>query len=151
MIDLKVKRLFPDARLPEYATPGSACFDLAAHRVISNHGEHCAGVFQHQPRVFGTGLAFEVPENYVLLVFPRSGLAFKHGIRLSNCVAVIDSDYRGEVMISLTADGSDYNQICAGDRIAQAALFPIPQVMFRETVALSETVRGACGLGSTGT
>lgn len=144
MINVNVKKLHPDARLPTYGTDGAACFDLYAleggtvkHGIIS---------------VFRTGLAFEVPQNRVLHIYSRSGMGFKQGIRLINCVGVIDSDYRGEVQVGLTRDRDDCVtvNIEAGDRIAQGIIMPVPRVIFNEVEALSETLRGEKGLGSTG-
>lgn len=146
-MQLKFKKLHPDAIAPFYASTGAACFDLHA---ITPHGPDIltSGV----PVTFRTGLSFEIPEGHVMLVYGRSGHAFKNGVRLANCVAVIDSDYRGEVMVRLTKDVSADSllQVSAGDRIAQAMIVPIPQVELVEVSDLSETERGAGGFGSTG-
>ena len=140
-LTLKVKRLDPKAHIPEYATAGAACFDL--------HSIESGGVAF--TRVFKTGLAFEVPEDHVMLIFSRSGHGFKSNMRLANCVGVIDSDYRGEVQVKLTHDGDHaLPQIFAGDRIAQAMVLPIQQVSFLEVEELSTTERGEGGFGSTG-
>jgi dUTP pyrophosphatase len=85
-----------------------------------------------------------------MLIFSRSGHGFKDALRLSNCVGVIDSDYRGEVMVSLRADGEACPKIRTGDRIAQAMILPVPAVEFEEVEDLTETARGAGGFGSTG-
>lgn len=138
-MNLKVKRLHPDAKLPVYATPGSACFDLAALR----EG------FVDPTWVFETGLAFEVPKGHAMMIFSRSGQGFINNIRLANCVGVIDSDYRGEVKVKLTTD-ADSAYVKAGDRIAQAMILPIEQVKFEEVSELGETERGVGGFGSTG-
>ena len=145
---MKVKLLYPDSKLPVYATPGSACFDLHAHVSVPipfNAGSQW---------VIGTGLSVEVPEGYVLLLFSRSGHAAKHGMRLGNCVGVIDSDYRGEVSIILTMDDNlgldNVVEIRPGDRIAQGMLVPIPKVSFTIVDEVSPTTRGAGGFGSTG-
>ncbi len=104
--------------------------------------------------VINTGLAFEVPEGYVMMVYSRSGHGFKNGVRLANCVGVIDSDYRGELLVKLTKDVTSFNSnpfpIKNGDRIAQAMLIPVPQVTFTQVSELSETKRGDGGGGSTG-
>lgn len=141
MLNLKVKKLNPDANIPRYATGGAGCFDLFAtnYGLVPRYGSY----------TFGTGFAFEIPEGFVMLVFSRSGDGFKHGVRLSNCVGVIDSDYRGEVKVKLRAD-EELKIVCKGDRIAQAMLVPIPQVMFNVVEELSNTERGENGLGSTG-
>lgn len=136
---LKVKRLHPDARMPVYATEGAACFDLAALN---------GGPVFHSA-TFQTGLAFEVPADHVMLVFSRSGHGFKNNVRLANCVGVIDSDYRGEMQVKLTADQHPL-VVDPGDRIAQAMVLPVEQVQFELVDELSETVRGQNGFGSTG-
>lgn len=141
-MQLKVKRLSPDATLPTYATDGSACFDIYA----SSEGE------VYDSHTFDTGLSFEVPEGYVMLVFSRSGHGFNNDIRLANCVGVIDSDYRGELKVKLTND-KDINAwygFAKGDRIAQAMLIPYPKVSFIEVESLTETERGQGGFGSSG-
>lgn len=140
-IEVKVKKLSKDAQLPVYATPGAACFDL--------HSTVYGLVPRNSSYTFGTGLAFEIPKNFVMLVFSRSGDGFKHGVRLSNCVGVIDSDYRGEVKVKLRSD-EELKQVCKGDRIAQAMVIPAPLVMFQEVDELSDTDRGDGGFGSTG-
>lgn len=143
---LKVKRLTQDAILPTYATDGSACFDIYS----SSEGE------VYKSHIFDTGLSFEIPEGYVMLVFSRSGHGFKNDIRLANCVGVIDSDYRGELKVKLTNDygiekGSEmWWGFAKGDRIAQAMLIPYPKVEFVEVGELSETDRGQGGFGSSG-
>lgn len=142
---VKVKKLHPSAIIPDYQSEGAACFDL--HSVDGN-----VIVCEGNPKVLGTGLSFEIPKNHVMLIFSRSGSAFKNDTRLSNCVGVIDSDYRGEVKVKLTRDTANSNHlhIETGDRIAQAMIIPLPLVTFVEENELSETVRGENGLGSTG-
>lgn len=142
-IPLNVKRLHRLAELPRYATPGAACFDIA-----TIEGVHLA---PGQQRVLPTGLAFEVPDGHVLLVYSRSGHGFKYGVRLANGTGVIDSDFRGELKLALRND-SDTPFICwGGDRIAQGMLVPIPRCEIVEVEELSTTERGEGGLGSTGT
>lgn len=141
---LKVKKLADDATLPTYATEGSACVDLYAAGIN--------GVAYLDPKemeAFTTNLAVEVPHGHTLLVFPRSGLGSR-GVRLANCVGVIDSDYRGPVKVVLYNDGRTPMQIRTGDRIAQAMLVPIPRLCVEEVEELSSTDRGEGGFGSTG-
>lgn len=142
---VKIKLLDPEAKIPEYTTPGAACFDLVATGIEWTK-------FDGTQAVFKTGLAFEIPEDYVMLIFSRSGHGFRQGIRLANCVGVIDSDYRGEVKVKLVEDqgGCDLHQLRVGDRIAQALLVEIPAVAFMEVDQLGETSRGGSGFGSTG-
>ena len=139
---IKVKKLDPAAVLPTYATAGAACFDI---RTIEAGKVPAYGV-----RRFRTGLAFEVPDGYVLKVYSRSGHGFNHGLRLSNIVGIIDSDYRGEVIICITNDSGFHFEFEAGDRIAQGMIDLAPQVELAEADSLSETARGAGGFGSTG-
>jgi len=140
-MDVKIKRLHPQAVLPVYTTAGAGCFDL--HTIDHNT------VFPGGSTVFNTGLAIEVPEGYVMMVYSRSGHGFTHGLRLSNCVGIIDSDYRGEVKISIRNDGVMPFRINVGSRIAQAMIVPVPRIAFVEG-DLSETTRGTGGFGSTG-
>jgi dUTP pyrophosphatase len=133
---VRIKKLHPAAVVPRYATLGSGAFDLS---VTEHFGDN----------VFGTGLAFEIPEGHVMLIFSRSGHGFKHNIRLANSVGVIDSDYRQEVKIKVIRDlGGAPLEINVGDRLAQAIIVPFPRVEFQEVEDLSHSDRG--GFGSTG-
>lgn len=147
MVTLKIKKLHPGAQLPKYATAGAAAFDL--HAIVAEPARVWGG--RGGAHTFDTGLAFEVPAGHVLLVFSRSGHGFSASVRLANCVGVIDSDYRGELKVRLTADGNLDMVVRNGDRIAQAMLVPIPQVAFELVDELGDTARGANGIGSTGT
>lgn len=143
---MRIRKLHHNAQTPTYATDGSACFDLYA--VKDDYPNY---LHPEVPLLVRTGLAFEVPVGYVMLIFSRSGHGFNHDTRLSNCVGVIDSDYRGEVMVKLTRDSHGPSlAIKHGSRIAQALLMPVQQVTFEETDELSETERGTGGFGSTG-
>lgn len=145
---LKFKKLHPAAVTPQYATPGAACFDL--HAIISETEAH---MVMMGALTFRTGLAVEVPAGHVMLIFSRSGHGFKNDVRLSNCVGVIDSDYRGELQVRLRADSTVASAGIAvrnGDRIAQAMIVPIPAVELEEVGELTDTARGAGGFGSTG-
>ena len=132
---VKLRKMHPNAVIPTYATDGSGAFDLTA---TSKQGQ-----------VYGTGLAIEVPKGHVLYVYGRSGMGFKDGIRLANAVGIVDSDYRGEIMVKLQSDtGSPYPS--AGDRIAQGIILKVPHIEFEELEELSETQRGVNGFGSSG-
>lgn len=148
-MQVKVKKLHPDAIMPKYATDGSACFDL--HVCDEGMGTTLLSDPGVVAYTFRTGLAFDIPQGHVMLVFSRSGHGFKNGVRLANCVGVIDSDYRGEVCVRLAAD-HDNNSLLVldGDRIAQAMIIPIPSVELVEADSLTDTERGAGGFGSTG-
>ena len=140
MINLKVKRLTDTAKLPTYAHDGDACFDLYADDV----NETCGGF------LCNTGLSVEVPPGYAMMIYSRSGHGFKNNMRLANCVGVLDSGYRGPVMVKLTCDRQIQYVPKAGDRIAQAMLIPVPVVTFEEVTELSDSERGEGGFGSSG-
>jgi len=142
MINVNIKKLDERAIVPKYATDGSGCFDI--------HTYDTGKVLEFNSKAFSTGLAFEIPDGYVMLVFSRSGHGFKNDVRLANCVGVIDSDFRGQLMVKLTADAEGGLSVESGDRIAQAFIIPYPKVNFIEVEELSGTVRGTGGLGSTG-
>jgi dUTP pyrophosphatase len=151
---LKIKKLHPGAQVPVYATAGAGCFDL--HAATVDGKEHIgSNVWGGYPVTCGTGLAFEIPEGWLMLIFSRSGHGFKHDTRLANCVGAIDSDYRGEVQVKLTCD-QEHNEdavplfVRPGDRIAQAMLVRADQWGFEVVDELSETERGEGGFGSTG-
>ena len=148
-MDLKIKALSPkigtDIPLPYYATPGSAAMDL--HACLDEAVTIPAG----ERRVIPTGLAIALPSaDYVALVFARSGLGIKHGVAPANCVGVIDSDYRGEILVGLQNSGGSDFTIQPGDRIAQLMVVPVVQPRLRLVDELDETGRGAGGFGSTG-
>lgn len=148
-MDLKIKAVSPrigkDIPLPFYATPGSAAMDL--HACIDEAVTIPAGGRKMIP----TGLAIALPSpDYVALVYARSGLGIKHGVAPANCVGVIDSDYRGEIIVGLqNAGGSDFT-VQPGDRIAQLMIAPVVRANLRMVEQLDETARGAGGFGSTG-
>lgn len=98
----------------------------------------------------GTGIAIELPYNTFGAIFARSGLATKQGLRPANCVGVVDSDYRGEVIVALHNDTDEIKSIEGGDRIAQLVVMPYVPVRFTEKEELTDTVRGDGGFGSTG-
>lgn len=139
---LKVKRLSQRATLPSYASEGAACFDIATVDTVP--------LLSGRSHVYSTDLAFEVPAGYVLKVYSRSGMGFSKDTRLANCVAIIDSDYRGEVKVKLRNDGKEIVNVRAGDRIAQGMLIKNEQWLIEEAQELAESGRGENGLGSTG-
>ena len=143
---IKFKKLSATAITPIYATAGAACFDLHADTEGETH------INVGTSTAIKTGLSFEIPAGHVMLIYSRSGHGFKQNTRLANCVGVIDSDYRGEVMVKLTRDESDGGDLVVkhADRIAQAMIVPIPSVTLVESDDLSSTERGAGGFGSTG-
>ena len=148
-VELKIKALSPkigsEIPAPFYATPGSAAMDLCACL------EQAEVIPAGERRLIPTGIAIALPgPEYVALLFARSGLAVKHGVAPANCVGVIDSDYRGEVLVGLhNASGCDYT-IQPGDRIAQLMIAPVVQAQVTLVEELDETARGGGGFGSTG-
>ena len=146
--NVKVKRVNVNSILPTYGSEEAACFDIYAclegWSVTLNAKE---------PVLIPTGLIFEVPPGYSMRIHPRSGMAFKNGVVLANQEGVIDSDYRGELMIALILDrpeGEEFT-IYQGERIAQGEIVKTgPKCQFQEVEELSESARGAGGFGSTG-
>jgi dUTP pyrophosphatase len=138
-MNVKIKKLHPNAVIPTYGTAGAAAFDLYA----------CADTDGYGRTVVSTGLAFEIPEGHVMFIKPRSGIAFKEGIQAFS--GTIDSDYRGEIKVLLTADDEYIDIIVkAGHRVAQAVIMPVPRITFEDVDELSDTSRGTGGFGSTG-
>ena len=139
---IKIKKLHPSAQKPHYATDGAGCFDL--------YGVAEAEIPPMFAATVSTGLAFEIPEGHAMLIFSRSGHGFKHGVRLSNAVGVIDADFRGTVAVRLHNDGGTPFVIEAGERIAQGLIVKADRHSFEWVDALSDTERGEGGFGSTG-
>lgn len=145
---MKIKLLDNRARIPEYATEGAGAFDLTF--LETTDGYLTAAVRRGFPVTCRTGIAVQIPAGFSLLILSRSGHGFNHDVRLANCVGLIDSDYRGEILVKLTTDGAPFN-VRSGARIAQAVLIHTPQVGAFELVEnLDSTERGAGGFGSTG-
>ncbi len=144
-MELKIKRLHPDAVIPQRATDGSAGMDLYA--VLKEPLTVAAGERVRIP----TGIAIGLPSpETVALVFARSGLAVKHGLTLSNCVGVIDSDYTGEIQVGIINQSDTAYMVQPGERIAQLVITPVLQPTVVETDTLEKTARGDGGFGSTG-
>ncbi|WP_449600378.1 dUTP diphosphatase [Paenibacillus sp. Marseille-Q9583] len=168
-VNVKIKRLHPDAVIPQYATGLAAGFDLVAvEDVVIAPGDTVK---------VPLGLAFEIPAGYVMIVCMRSGIALKTKLRQPNGIGVIDADYRGEVAMMFdniavghevpvaddlvfyvngtgrTARPDEINAsyiICKGDRVCQAFIIPYPRVTFEVVTELAESERGACGFGHSG-
>lgn len=136
---LKFKKLVENAVVPNKATPGSNGFDLTA---TSKQWSD-----EFQAYVYGTGIAVEIPKGYVGLMFPRSSVR-KYALTMANCVGVIDSDYRGEIMATFRPtnlfQGKTYN---IGDKLCQLIIVPAPEFELEEVDELSYTERGAKGHG----
>lgn len=142
---MRIKKLHEKAVVPHYATVGSAGLDLT---VISD--EDTIVIPYQSTMLCRTGLSFEIPKGYVGLIYIRSSVGSKLDLVLSNQVGVIDSDYRGEVMLPLRNLGRGARVINSGTRIAQMVITPINQVDIEVVDELSETKRGVGGFGSTG-
>ena len=139
-LEVKIKLLSKNSVMPSYSTKGDAGLDLTA--VSEEWNEDNSMV------TYGTGLAFEIPEGYVGMLFPRSSVC-KTSLNLSNSVGIIDSSYRGEVMLKYRypEQGLVYD---LGDRVGQLIIMPYPQIKLVEAEELSTTERGEGGYGSTG-
>ena len=145
MVKIAVKKLDERAIMPMYGSEFAAGADLYA--LLDD--ELC--ILPQETKLVRTGLSMEIPEGYAGLIYARSGLASKRGLAPANKVGVIDSDYRGEVMVALHNHSSMAQTVAVGERIAQLVVTPFLKVDFQETDCLSETVRGGGGFGSTGT
>jgi len=141
---VRVKKLDGRAILPTYGTEYSAGADLY------NMSGNAVSIAPGETVLIKTGLAVEIPEGYCGLIFARSGLATKRGLAPANKVGVIDADYRGEVMVALHNHSDKAAEIDGGERIAQLAIVPFLKAEYELTDALSDTVRGEGGFGSTG-
>lgn len=137
---LKIKRLTTVAKLPTFAHPGDACFDIYAGQNVVVPAKGYATV--------PTGIASEIPEGYEVVIRPRSGLAFDHGLQVHP--GTIDSGYRGEWLVQVYNHSHTSYLIQEGERIAQGALRIAPRVEIEEVDKLSDSVRGERGFGSTG-
>ena len=135
---VKIKKLHPDAVIPKYAKNGDAGMDLTAVEM-----ERAWDVITYK-----TGLAVEIPPGHVGLLFPRSSV-YKTSMVLSNCVGVVDSGYRGEIMLKFR-DQTNSNPYEVGDRIGQLIIMPYPRIDFEQVGELTPTDRGSGGYGSTG-
>jgi dUTP pyrophosphatase len=133
------KKLVQEAQTPKFGKPGDAGADLVA-TTMSNHDDHL---------VYGVGLAVEIPEGMVGLVFPRSSIR-QTDLFMANSVGVIDSGYRGEIFITFNVKKGATRWYQVGDRVAQLVIMPVPLVKYVEVDELSETERGIAGHGSTG-
>ena len=140
-----VKKLRPNAKLPTYGSEFAAGADLYACLDVP------VTVAPHETVLVPTGLSLEIPVGWAGLVYARSGLASKRNLAPANKVGVIDPDYRGEVMVSLHNHGTTPQTVEPGERVAQLVLTPYLTAQFFEAEALSDTVRGQGGFGSTGT
>lgn len=146
---IKFKKLSDNVKSPTYATNGSNCVDLVAtHFIGSESSEMVIG--PGEKVMIGTGIAIELPVGKAALIFARSGLASKKGLAPANKVGVIDSDYRGELIVALRNYSNNTEVVSLGERVAQLGIVDMPQCIFEEVSELSDTDRGLGGFGSTG-
>lgn len=141
-MNVKIKKTHHDGRIPTYATDGSGAIDFYSAEEVAVEGL--------QVRAIDLGVAMEVPEGHVMLLFPRSSIGKNTNLRMANSVGVIDSDYRGTIHALYENNSACWELIKKGDRIAQGIILPIPKIEFEEVTLLSGTKRGLGRFGSTG-
>lgn len=142
-LQVQLKMLDPELEAPSYAHPGDAGADLRARQDVTlQPGER---------RLVPTGVAIALPEGFVALIHPRSGLATKHGLTIVNAPGTVDAGYRGEISVTLlNTDVSQAIELRRGDRIAQMVIQRVEYAQFVPVTELSGSVRGTGGFGSTG-
>ena len=145
MINIKIKKIKNDARIPTKSTIHAAGYDLYACL-----DSESVKIMPQTNIKIGTGLSFELPHGYMSLIFARSGIATKESLRPANCIGVIDSDYRGEYIVPLFNDSNEIKTVKNNERIAQLVILPYPEISFNEVDELSTTSRGENGFGSSG-
>jgi dUTP pyrophosphatase len=141
---IDIKKLNDRAMLPTRGSEQAAGWDLYSNNEIA------VAIQAHTTAMIKTGLSMAIPEGYFGAIYARSGLAAKQGLRPANCVGVIDSDYRGEIMVALHNDTDETKTVNSNERIAQLVVMPYLAVAFDEKETLDETGRGRNGFGSTG-
>lgn len=144
--EVKIKKLNENAVIPTRGSEYAAGYDLYA---CMDSNESIL-IKPHQTVKIHTGLAVEIPDGYWGGIFARSGVATKRGLRPGNCTGIVDSDFRGEMIVALHNDSSVEQMIVGGERIAQLVILPYLPVTFTEVDELGETERGTGGFGSTG-
>jgi len=143
---IKIKLAHQNVRIPTYGTEGAGCFDIYPDI------EEDEIIFISEVDntfIIPTGLFFEIPQGKALMIYSRSGQGFKFNTRLANCVGILDSDYRGQLMVKLTMDGENSMIIKHNTAIAQGMIIDAPKVQFEVVQELSDTARGTGGFGST--
>ena len=138
---VRFKKLFDDAVAPSKAHGNDAGYDLTAYTVSEDRKRNIV--------TYGTGIAVEIPDGYVGLIFPRSSV-YKHQLELANCVGVIDSGYRGEIEFMFRIVQPHISRYSLGDRIGQLVIMQLPSIELEEADDLSDSDRGIGGFGSTG-
>lgn len=157
-IKVLVKKTRENAVIPFQATSGAAGFDLTIAAFIDSNGNEintdkiCLDSNHTTMIKCGTGLAMQIPEGYCIKILPRSGMACNEGVTVSNSPGLIDSDYRGEIIVSVTKHHTSMSKdtfLHIGDRVAQATIERVEIPLFEEVEELSETDRNDGGFGST--
>ena len=143
-VTVKFQRHADDVVLPDYATPGAAGMDIAAHL------DTAVTLAPFARAAIATGFSMQLPSGCEAQIRPRSGLALKHGVTVANAPGTIDSDYRGEVAVILINLSQQDFTITPGMRIAQMVIAPVTYCRFEDTLQLDMSDRGAGGFGSTG-
>ena len=144
-IGIKIKKLRPDAKIPAYATEGSAACDLCFA------GDGALTIAPGETAMVPTGLSISPGRGDVAaFIYARSGLAAKRGVAPANCVGVVDSDYRGEIKVALHNHSAEPFTVAPGDRIAQMVIAPVIKASFEVVSELDDTERSSGGFGSTG-
>ncbi len=141
---VQLKKLTDTAILPSRGSDSAAGYDLSAD--ISSD----VIIKPHETKLIGTGISVAIPDGYFGGIYARSGLSLREGLRPANCTGVIDSDYRGEIKVSLHNDSNEARTISPQERIAQLVIMPYLEVTFDEVSELNDTIRGTGGFGSTG-
>lgn len=144
---INIKKTDENAKIPTYGSEFAAGADLYA--VIHNE-ENKLEILPGETAFIDTGIVMEIPNGYVGLVYARSGLSCKQGLAPANKVGVIDSDYRGNIMVALYNQSNEVRTVSEGDRIAQIIIQPVEQFGFKVKENLSDTIRGNGGFGSSG-
>ena len=145
MAIVKFVKLNSDAIVPTYGTPFAAGADLYA----LPHGD--MKINSGETVMIHTGIAMQIPDGTAAFIFARSGIATKRGLAPANKVGVIDSDYRGEIMVPIHNHSQTQQVIASGERVAQMVIMPYIKAEFTESETLEETERNVSGFGSTGT
>lgn len=144
---INIKKTDENAKIPTYGSVYAAGADLYA---VIHYEENKVEILPGETAFIDTGIVMEIPNGYVGLVYARSGLSCKQGLAPANKVGVIDSDYRGNIMVALYNQSNETRIVSEGDRIAQIIIQPVEQFGFKVTENLSNTVRGNGGFGSSG-
>jgi dUTP pyrophosphatase len=143
---VNIKKINSNATTPTYGSTEAAGLDLYA---LIDTETNSLFIPSHTTVKINTGIAMEIPKGYFGAVYARSGLSIKNGLRPANCVGVIDSDYRGEIIVALYNDSMEDRIVYNGDRIAQIVITPYLHIELNEVTELSDTERGEGGFGST--